>query len=251
MSYPICRDLDQQKQFFEGVFCRALTTVNLSTGGDSHAATAEIVSGNYFPVLGVGPALGRVLANDDDGAPNANPVAVLSYDFWKTQLGGAPDVVGRKVLVNRHPLTVIGVAASTFRGIDVGEVPSLWIPASMSAQAIPGFNDLLDRRTRWMQVLGRLNQGMTLQKAQAGLQPWFKAMLQEDMRRAGFPMNHGGTPAGIPAIRQSCSLRRRKVIPDSGGGCGTVVGAIRGDRSIAGSGLFECLRTVPGARVGA
>jgi predicted permease len=188
MSYPICRDLDEQKHFFDGVFCRALTTVNLSTGDDYRPATAEIVSGNYFPVLGVGPASGRVLANDDDGTPNANPVAVLSYDFWETQLGSAPDVIGRKVLVNRHPLTIIGVAASTFKGIDVGEVPSIWIPASMSAQAIPGFNDLLDRRTRWMQVLGRLNQGVTLQEAQTGLQPWFKAMLQEDARRAGFPI---------------------------------------------------------------
>jgi predicted permease len=188
MSYPICRDLDEQKQFFEGVFCRALSTVNLSTGGDYRPATAEIVSGNYFPVLGVGPALGRVLANDDDGTPNASPVAVLSYDFWETQLGGAPEVIGRKVLVNRHPLTIIGVAASTFKGIDVGEVPSIWIPASMSAQAIPGFNDLLDRRTRWMQVLGRLNHGVTSQEAQAGLQPWFKVMLQEDTRRAGFPI---------------------------------------------------------------
>src|SRR6266481_3943647 len=188
MSYPICRDLDRQKHFFEGVFCRALTTVNLSTGGDYRPAAAEIVSNNYFRVLGVQPAMGRVLTNDDDGTPNASPVAVVSYDFWETQLGRAPDVVGRKVLVNRHPLTIIGVAASTFKGIDVGEVPSIWIPASMSAQAIPGFNDLLDRRTRWMQVLGRLNQGVKLQEAEAGLQPWFKAMLQEDMRRAGFPV---------------------------------------------------------------
>jgi len=188
MSYPICRDLDKQKHFFEGVFCRALTTVNLSTGGDYRPAAAEIVSTNYFEVLGVGPAVGRVLANNDDGTPNANQVAVLSYDFWETQLGRASDVVGRKVLVNRHPLTIIGVAASTFKGIDVGQVPSIWIPASMSEEAIPGFKDLLDRRTRWMQVLGRLNQGVKLQEAEAGLQPWFKAMLQEDMRRAGFPV---------------------------------------------------------------
>jgi predicted permease len=188
MSYPICRDLDEQKQFFEGVFCHALTTVNLATGSDYRPATAEIVSGNYFLVLGVGPTTGRVLANDDDGTPNVNPVAVLSYDFWQKQLGSAPDVVGRKVWVNRHPLTIIGVATSTFKGIDVGEVPAIWIPASMSAQAIPGFNDFRDRRTRWMQVLGRLHQGVTLQEAQAGLQPWFKAMLQEDTRRAGFPV---------------------------------------------------------------
>lgn len=186
MSYPICRDLDQQKAFFEGVFCRALTAVNLSTGGDYRPATAEIISGNYFSVLGVGPALGRVLTNDD-AAPNSNPVAVLSYEFWQTQLAGSPDVIGRQVLANRHPLTIIGVAASTFKGIDVGEVPALWIPASMSPEIIPGFNGLLDRRQRWMQVLGRLNQGVTLQEAQVGLQPWFKAMLQDDMRLPGFP----------------------------------------------------------------
>jgi hypothetical protein len=111
MSYPICRDLDQHKEFFDGVFCRALATVNLSTGGDYYPARAEIVSGNYFLVLGVGPAVGRVLAEGDDGTPNATPVAVLSYDFWKRQLEGTPDVVGRKILVNRHPLTIVGVAA--------------------------------------------------------------------------------------------------------------------------------------------
>jgi predicted permease len=186
MSYPICRDLDQQKQFFEGVFCRALTTVNLSIGSDTSPATAEIISGNYFPALGVGPTVGQVITSDDDHAPNS--VAVLSYDFWRTHLVGASNVVGRKVLVNGHPLTIIGVAAPTFRGIDVGEVPVLWIPASMSTAVIPGLNYLLDRRTFWMQVLGRLNQGMTLRRAQAGLQPWFKAMLQEDMGRQGFPV---------------------------------------------------------------
>ncbi len=188
MSYPICRDLDQQKQFFEGVFCRALTPVSVTTFGDAQPVTAEVVSGNYFQVLGVGAIAGRVLASKDDGAPNANPVIVLSYDFWKTKLGGASKVVGRKLLVNSHPMTVIGIAAETFHGIDVGVVPSLWLPASMSSQAIPGFNDYLNRRTRWMQVLGRLNTGMILQRAQVGLQPWFKAMLQEDMRRPGFPV---------------------------------------------------------------
>ena len=187
MSYPICRDLNQQNQFFEGVFCRALTTVTLSTGGDYQPTVAEIVSGSYFPLLGVSAAAGRVLGDDDDRTPNASPVVVLSYDFWKTQLGSDPDVVGRKVLVNRHPMTAVGVAAPEFRGIDVGQVPSLWIPASMSAQAIPGFDALLDRRTRWMQVLGRLKRGMTLQKVRAGLQPWFKTMLEEDTRRVGFP----------------------------------------------------------------
>jgi len=134
----------------------------------------------------VGPTLGQVLTRDDDHTPNA--VAVLSYDFWRSQLGGASDVVGRKVLVNRHHLTIIGVAAPTFRGIDVGEVPSLWIPVSISTEVIPGFNSLDDRRVHWMQVLGRLNQNVTLERAEAGLQPWFKSMLHEDLSRAGFPV---------------------------------------------------------------
>ena len=219
MSYPICRDLQLQDQFFEGVFCRAATTVNLSTGGEPRPVGAEIVSGTYFSVLGVGAALGRVLESEDDATPGASPVAVLSHDFWKTQLGGTPDVVGRKILVNQHAMIVVGVAAPVFRGVDVGEVPSLWIPASMAAEAIPGFDALMDRRTRWMQVLGRLRPGLTVTQAQAGIQPWFQAMLDEDTRRPGFPritaerrqrflasrIELSPTPHGHSSLRRSLS----------------------------------------------
>jgi predicted permease len=221
MSYPICLDLQLQDRLFEGVLCRAATTVNLSTGGDAKPAAAEIVSGTYFSMLGVGPALGRVLGNDDDRTAGASPVVVLAYDFWQTQLGGAADVVGRKMLVNQHPMTVVGVAAPTFRGIDVGQVPALWIPASMSADAIPGFHDLLDRRTRWMQVLGRLRPEVTLAHAQVGLQPWFKAMLDEDTRRPGFPKTTAERRQRFlasrlelsPAPQGHSSLRRRLAQP--------------------------------------
>jgi predicted permease len=187
LSYPLCRDLQQQEQFFDGVFCRATTTISLSTGGDLALAAAEIVSGTYFPVLGIQPSVGRLFTNDDDGVPGARPLVVLSYDFWKTRFASASDVVGRTVQVNRHPMTIIGVAAMGFRGIDIGEVPSLWIPAAMSADAIPGFDQMLNRRVRWMQVFGRLRPDVTLTEAQASLQPWFKAMLAEDARRPEFP----------------------------------------------------------------
>src|SRR5262249_50898664 len=186
MSYPICRDLQEQRQFFDGVFCRAATTINFSTGAEPRLTAAELVSGTYFSVLGVSPALGRLLTVDDDQAPGSSPVVVLSYDFWKNQFGSAQDVVGRKILVNQYPMTIVGVAAPEFHGVDVGEVPSLWIPAVMSAQAIPGLNTMLDRRTRWVQILGRLNQNVSLEQAQTGLQPWFKAMLDEDTRRTNI-----------------------------------------------------------------
>src|SRR5437667_8173052 len=215
MSYPICRDLQQQKEFFDGVFCRAATTINLSTSGEPRLTAVELVSGTYFSVLGVTPALGRLLTIDDDQVPGSSPVVVLSYDFWKNQFGSAQDIVGRKVLVNQHPMTVVGVSAPTFHGIDVGEVPSLWIPAVMSAKAIPGFNGMLDRRTRWMQILGRLKQNVSLAQAQTGLQPWFKAMLDEDARRtnvysanAEHPRQLLASTLGLTAAPQALSLLR-------------------------------------------
>jgi len=187
MSYPLCRDLQARDKVFDGVFCRAMSTVNFSTGGDARPAAAELVSGSYFPVLGVGAALGRVIGEDDDRTPGAHSVIVLSYDYWKTQLGGGADIVGRKAFVNQHPVTIIGVAASEFRGVDVGEVPAFWMPATMASDAIPGWTEVLNRRTRWMQIFGRLRHGVTPEQAQAGLQPWFKGMLEEDIRLASFP----------------------------------------------------------------
>ena len=190
MSYPICRDLQRQDRFFDGVLCRHPTGVNLAVaaGQTPELVGAEIVSGSYFSVLGVSPALGRLINEDDDGQPGAHPVVVLSHAYWLKAFGGAPDVVGRRLLVNNFPMTVVGVASATFRGIDIGDVPAVWIPAAMKKQATPEWDRLLDRRTAWMQVIGRLRPGVTLEQAQAGLQPWFKSMLDEDTRREGFPL---------------------------------------------------------------
>jgi predicted permease len=189
MPYPICRELQQQTRFLDGALCRAEIQVNLTAGGDPSPVAAEIVSGSYFPVLGVGPALGRVIEPEDDAAPGAGPVVVLSYDFWQAQFGGAADIVGRKVLIGSHPMTVVGVAAAGFRGVDVGAVPALWIPTSMYADANLGTNeDLINNPTRWLQILARLRPGVSAAQAQAGLLPWFRPWLEESARRPGFPV---------------------------------------------------------------
>lgn len=187
MSYPLCRDLQEQERIFDGVFCRHPTTVNLSTGQKPQPVGAEIVSGSYFSVLGVRPESGRLFDESDDVRPGAHPVVVLSYDYWKTSLGGAADVVGSTVRVNNYPMTVIGIAAAGFRGIDLGKVPAVWIPAMMKRQATPEWDRLLDRRAVWMHVFGRLRADISVEEARAGLQPWFKAMLEADTRREGFP----------------------------------------------------------------
>ncbi len=188
MPYPICRDL-QQTRFLDGVLCRAEIQVNLTAGGDPTPVAAEIVSGSYFPVLGVGPALGRVIEPADDAAPGAGPVVVLSYDFWQAQFGGAADIVGRKVLIGDHPMTVVGVAAAGFRGVDIGAVPAFWIPTSMYADANLGTDeDLLNSPTRWLQILARLRPGVSAAQAQAGLLTWFRPWLEDSARRPGFPV---------------------------------------------------------------
>jgi predicted permease len=187
MPYPLCRDLQEQTQFFDGAFCRHPTEVMFSAGQQPGPVGAEIISGSYFPVLGVRPELGRLIDQSDDLQPGAHPVVVLSHDYWKNNLGGAPDIVGRKVLVNNYPMTVIGVAAAGFRGMDIGEVPALWIPAMMKRQATPHWDHLMNRRVRWMHVFGRLKPGVSAEQAKAGLQPWFKSMLEADTQREGFP----------------------------------------------------------------
>jgi predicted permease len=187
MSYPMCRDLQAQVQFFDGVFCRHPTLVNFSAGRDHQPVLAEIVSGTYFTVLGVRPHLGRLIAESDDVQRDAHPVVVISHAYWASSLGSPADIVGRKVLLNNQPMTVIGVAEPGFNGMDVGEAAVLWVPAMMKRQATPGWDRLLDRRARWMHVFGRLKPGVTAASSMAGLQPWFKLVLQSDMTLESFP----------------------------------------------------------------
>jgi predicted permease len=187
MSYPFYRDLRDETDVFEGVFGRAPTMVNIALDNRAESVNAEIVTGSYFRVLGVHALLGRTIEESDDQQPDAHPVVMLSSDYWRNHLGSRSDIVGHTVLINTHPMTVIGIADAGFRGIDWGEVPSVWIPTMMKRQATPDFDWLLDRRGQWLHVFGRLKPGVTDQQAQAALQPWFKAMLQADTKREDWP----------------------------------------------------------------
>ena len=187
MSYPLCRDLDEHPQFFDGVFCRHPTTVNFSTGQQHYRVRADIVSGSYFPVLGVRPESGRLIDRSDDLHPGGHPVVVLSSTYWRNSLGGVADIVGRRVLVNNYPMTVIGIAPASFPGVDPLTVPALWIPAMMKRQATPEWDRLHDRRAAWMHVFGRLKSGMSPEASKASLQTWFKSMLEAEAQREDFP----------------------------------------------------------------
>jgi predicted permease len=188
MPRPVCRELQQQTRFLDGVLCRAEIEVNLTAGGDPLPVAAEIVSGSYFSVLGVAPALGRVIEPEDDAAPGGGPVVVLAYDFWQAHFGGVADIVGRKVLIGNRPMTVVGVAAAGFRGVDVGAVPTLWMPTSMYADANVGADDFFNGPERWLQILARLRPGVSAAQAQTGLLTWFRPWLEDSTGRPGFPV---------------------------------------------------------------
>ena len=181
------RDLRKENDVFEDVFARFPTEVQLRTDGESEPAEAEIVSGSYFPTLGVRSAVGRLLGDEDDRQPNAHPVVVLSFDYWKNRLAGDPKIVGKRVLLNNYPMTVVGVAEQGFHGVEWSRAPAIWVPIMMKRVATPTWDSLQDRRTRWLNVFGRLKPGVSPEQAKTRLQPWFKAYLQADTQREGWP----------------------------------------------------------------
>ena len=189
-SYPLCRELQEQRQVFDGVVCRHPATVSLATGQSAQQVRAEIVSGSYFSVLGVQPVLGRLIDASDDVEPGGHPVVVVGENYWRAQLASDPGVIGRKVSVSGYPMTVIGIAPASFVGMDPLIVPALWMPTMMAPQAgnIDAYwNHLMNRRAAWLHVFGRLKPGMTVEAAKAGLEPWFRSMLANEPNTAGFP----------------------------------------------------------------
>jgi len=146
------KDFRDQNQVFSGVMCRYSLPLSLGYNGQNERVEGELVSGNYFDVLGVNAILGRTITPDDDRTPGAHPVAVLSYKFWAERFRADRGIVGSKLLVNGIPLTVIGVSESGFDGIEVGSSPKIRIPVMMKKQMTPGWEmySLENRRGRWV-----------------------------------------------------------------------------------------------------
>jgi putative ABC transport system permease protein len=189
-SYPMYRDLRDQAKVFDGLIATAPAPVGIAHDRTSEVVDAEIVSGNYFSVLGVGPARGRLLSQTDDGAPGANPVAVLSHHYWMTHLGGDPNVVGKTIALNGHSFEVIGVAPENFQSAVWGQTPDLFVPMSMLDTVIPGKGKrLTDHTDRWMNVLGRLREGETTAQAEAGVAPLWHALRAEELKGLGHKLS--------------------------------------------------------------
>ena len=182
-SYPMYKDLRDKTSVFSGMIAADRASVGVSWHDQSENEDAEVVSGNYFDVLGLKPTTGRLLTPSDDTAKNANPVLALSYDYWKTRFNSAPDVVGSTVLLNGHPFTVLGVAPQGFHSAISGYTPGVFIPISMVETAMPWMasRDNLNRHDSvWLTLIARLKPGVSRQQAEASLSPlWYALRAQE------------------------------------------------------------------------
>ena len=185
-SYPMYRDLRDHSAAFDGLIATAPANIGVMRNGASDMAYSEIVSGNYFRVLGVPAAHGRLLAEVDDSTPGANPVVVLSFNYWKTHFGADAGVIGQTISINGNPFQVIGVSAPAFQSAVWGEVPDVFVPMSMLDQVVPGKGGrLTDHTDRWMNVVGRLKQGESQEQAQVALAPLWHALRADELKALG------------------------------------------------------------------
>jgi predicted permease len=225
-SYPFYQEVKQNAEVFSGV--AAIQSVQndvhgvVTVGGASGIAerlNVQLVSGTYFSVLGVNASLGRALTEADDVNAGAHPVAVVSYSWWESRLGGDPAAVGNTITIDKQSYTIIGVAPREFFGTTVGQAPDVWIPIAMSPQIPPNWNGRTERLFQSLFLIGRLKDGVSEQQASSVVNLLFKRFLEveagtppaaervQDIQRASIELTPAGR--GLSELRQQFSLSLR------------------------------------------
>jgi predicted permease len=189
-GYPDYVDYRDNNSALAGLAAHCGTPLTFNNGA-AERLRGDLVTGNYFTVLGAKAALGRLIIPDDDTEPGANPVAVVSYRFWLRAFGGASDVAGRTIRLNNYDFTIIGVADRDFAGTEKGTSFDIWIPIKMQVRAMPrtmGRNWFNDRSAGWLTLFGRLNPGVSLDRARSEL-----ATVAEQLEQSYPNMHSGGS----------------------------------------------------------
>ena len=185
-SYPMYQAFRDKNSVFSGVFCRSGVDFNATYTGQSERAAGEMVSGNYFDVLGVQPWIGRLFTQEDDRLPGAHPVAVLSYGYWQTRFGGDTAILGKEILLDTRPMTVIGVTPPDFYGTEIALSPQIRVPMMMATvfKPVPA-NRLQSPRHRWLTIMARRMPGVTIARAQAASDVLYHQVLEEELNGLG------------------------------------------------------------------
>ncbi|HKV38522.1 MAG TPA: ABC transporter permease, partial [Blastocatellia bacterium] len=179
-SYPLYQQLRQQAIPIVDLFARFPVAVNISGQGQTERAAGELVSGNYFQALQVTPAIGRLFTPADETAPGADTVGVLSFAYWSKHFGSNRSILNKTITVNGTSLTVVGVARAGFTGVQIGQLPDIFVPITMKPQMTPNWDGLSEPKDSWIAILGRLKPGFTATRAQAAMLPLYRAILESE-----------------------------------------------------------------------
>src|SRR5262245_56870428 len=198
-SYANYMDFRQQNKSLSGLLAWTMTSAGVSASGGSHPgddgraeiAWGELLSENYFEVLGVKPVLGRFFLPEEDRTPNTHPVVVLSHSLWRQRFNADPGIVGRTIYMNGNPFTVVGVAPATFKGVKFAFRQSFWVPLMMSAKFGVGGEWVNNRAWGRFNLIGRLNPGVTRKQAEADLN-----LLAENLSKL-YPNSNADTKAQV------------------------------------------------------
>jgi predicted permease len=177
-SYAMFRDLEKAPSAFSGIAAHRLSSFSISVRNEPLTGEGVMVSGSYFPVLAIRPALGRLLAPDDDKVIGANFVAVLSYNCWKNTFGSDPAAVGQSIVLNGKSYSIIGVAPEGFEGTTTGARPLVYVPISMQA-VVDGFTRLEKRRNYWIYLFARLKPDATLASAATSINAIYSPIIND------------------------------------------------------------------------
>jgi predicted permease len=178
-SYPMFRDLEKMQTVFGGIAAHRLFGANLAFGGQTMTGEGVLVSGNYFPLLGLQPAAGRLLNSGDDQKVGESPVVVLSYPYWVSRFGQRADVINQQMIVNGQSLTIVGVAPMKFEGTTMGATPEVFVPITLRGSMEPGFNAFANRRSYWAYVFARLKPGVAVEQASTGINVLYRGIVND------------------------------------------------------------------------
>lgn len=181
-SYPMLKSLEAQQTVFTGIAAHALVDANIVYGNSTERGQGILVNGAYFNVLGVTPQIGRLLGPDDDKVPGGSAVAVLSYAYWKEQLGADSGVLNKQVTVHGVPFTIVGVTRPGFNGVTVTQRPLVFVPLTMDWAITPDDRAEYQLHTHnWLYLFARLNPGVSMAQAEASMNAKFHALVNDEI----------------------------------------------------------------------
>jgi predicted permease len=196
-SYPMFRDLEKAQAVFTGIAAHFAFGANLAYKGQTISGEGVMVSGSYFPVLGVQAALGRLLGPGDDRAPGESPVVVLSHAYWQSRFASDPGVLNQPMVVNGRTLTIVGVAPRGFEGTTMGIEPQVFVPITLREWMSPGFKGFDNRRSYWPYLFARLKSGVSIDQARASLGPQYHNIING----VEAPLQNGMSPKTLARFR--------------------------------------------------